>query len=189
LKGAVVGIDAAHYINQHLVNQSTREALLGALGGFPFALRTNIEKELQTFKNLGVATIFVFNGLEFGKKEQRTQPAASRSFEQAWELYDQQQADQVVDAFSSAGMIYFYPYLNFPPVMDLETLCRFFDAQRSFPIFADTTGSPGTPPPETLFKFLQRILAQNEVEFIVAPYSAAAQVNGYPMRHGCIVKC
>jgi hypothetical protein len=29
------------------VNQSTREALLGALGGFPFALRTNIEKELQ----------------------------------------------------------------------------------------------------------------------------------------------
>jgi hypothetical protein len=32
LKGAVVGIDAAHYINQHLVNQSTREALLGALG-------------------------------------------------------------------------------------------------------------------------------------------------------------
>ncbi|KAF7530657.1 hypothetical protein PCG10_000166 [Penicillium crustosum] len=137
LKGAVVGIDASHYINQHLVNQSTREALLGALGGFPFALRTNIEKELQTFKNLGVATIFVFNGLDFGKKEHRTQPAASRSFEQAWELYDQQQADQVVDAFSSAG----------------------------------------TPPPETLFKFLQRILAQNGVEFIVAPYSAAAQLS------------
>ncbi|KAJ5932368.1 hypothetical protein N7516_006857 [Penicillium verrucosum] len=137
LKGAVVGIDASHYINQHLVNQSTREALLGALGGFPFALRTNIEKELQTFKNLGVATIFVFNGLDFGKKEHRTQPAASRSFEQAWDLYDQQQADQVVDAFSSAG----------------------------------------TPPPETLFKFLQRILAQNGVEFIVAPYSAAAQLS------------
>ncbi|KAJ5607342.1 hypothetical protein N7537_003961 [Penicillium hordei] len=137
LKGAVVGIDASHYINQHLVNQSTREALLGALGGFPFALRTNIEKELQTFKNLGVATIFVFNGLDFGKKEHRAQPAASRSFEQAWDLYDQQQADQVVDAFSSAG----------------------------------------TPPPETLFKFLQRILAQNGVEFIVAPYSAAAQLS------------
>ncbi|CAI7584445.1 unnamed protein product [Penicillium glandicola] len=137
LKGAVVGIDASHYINQHLVNQSTREALLGALGGFPFALRTNIEKELQTFKNLGVTTVFVFNGLEFGKKEQRAQPAASRSFEQAWELYDQQQADQVVDAFSSAG----------------------------------------TPPPETLFKFLQRILTQNGVEFIVAPYSAVAQLS------------
>ncbi|KAI3300683.1 hypothetical protein DTO002I6_1406 [Penicillium roqueforti] len=137
LKGAVVGIDASHYINQHLVNQSTREALLGALGGFPFALRSNIEKELQTFKNLGVATIFVFNGLEFGKKEHRAQPASTRSFDQAWDLYDQQQADQVVDAFSSAG----------------------------------------TPPPETLFKFLQRILTQNGVEFIVAPYSAVAQLS------------
>ncbi|KAJ5199919.1 DNA repair protein (XPGC) [Penicillium cf. griseofulvum] len=177
LKGAVVGIDAAHYINQHLVNQSTREALLGALGGFPFALRTNIEKELQTFKNLGVATIFVFNGLEFGKKEQRTQPAASRSFEQAWELYDQQQADQVVDAFSSAGMIYFYPYFSLSPVVDLSTLYRSHCAQRSFPTIADTTEPSGTPPPETLFKFLQRILAQNGVEFIVAPYSAAAQLS------------
>ncbi|CAG8009254.1 unnamed protein product [Penicillium nalgiovense] len=161
LKGAVVGIDAAHYINQHLVNQSTREALLGALGGFPFALRTNIEKELQTFSNLGVATIFVFNGLEFGKKEHRTQPASSRSFEQAWELYDQQQADQVVDAFSSADPWSFY---------------RYHWAQRSFPS-ADTTDPSGTPPPETLFKYLQRILTQNGVEFIVAPYSAAAQLS------------
>ncbi|OGE58286.1 hypothetical protein PENARI_c001G05534 [Penicillium arizonense] len=137
LKGAIVGIDASHYINQHLINQSTREALLGALGGFPFALRTNIEKELQTFKSLSVACIFVFNGLDFGKKEQRPQPTSPRSFEQAWDLYDQQQADQVVDAFSSAG----------------------------------------TPPPETLFKFLQRILTQNGVEFMVAPYSAAAQLS------------
>jgi hypothetical protein len=106
LKGAVVGIDASHYISQHLTNQSTREALLGALGGFPFALKNNIEKELQAFKSLGVGCVFVFNGLDFGKKEHRTNtsPASVRSFEQAWDLYDQQQADQVVDAFSNAGM-------------------------------------------------------------------------------------
>ncbi|KAJ6139665.1 XPG N-terminal [Penicillium samsonianum] len=177
LKGAVIGIDASHYINQHLVNQSTREALLGALGGFPFALRTNIEKELQTFKNLGVATIFVFNGLEFGKKEHRTQPAASRSFEQAWDLYDQQQADQVVDAFSSAGMTTYYPYFNLSPVTDPWGFYRYYWSQRSFPTPADTTEPSGTPPPETLFKFLQRILTQNGVEFIVAPYSAAAQLS------------
>jgi hypothetical protein len=104
LKDTVLGIDASHYINQHLLNQSTREALLGALGGFPFALRANIEKELQIFKNLGVGCIFVFNGLEFGKREQRAHPETQRSFEAAWELYDQQQADRVVDAFSNAGM-------------------------------------------------------------------------------------
>ncbi|KAF7720277.1 XPG/Rad2 endonuclease family protein [Penicillium ucsense] len=138
LKGAVIGLDASHYLQQHLVNQSTREALLGALGGFPFALKANIERELQTYKNLGVTCVFVFNGLDFGKKDEkpRNQAAMVRSFEQAWELYDQQQADQVVDAFSNAG----------------------------------------TPPPETLYKFLQRILYQNGVAFMVAPYSACAQL-------------
>ncbi|EAW17575.1 MKT1 family protein [Aspergillus fischeri NRRL 181] len=139
LKGAVVGIDASHYISQHLLHHSTREPLLVALGGFPFALKTNIERELQSFKELGVACLFVFNGLEFGKKDQRphVQTESLRAFEQAWELYDQQQADQVVDAFSGAG----------------------------------------TPRPESLYRFLQRILYQNGVDFIVAPYSAAAQLS------------
>lgn len=138
LKGAVVGIDASHYIAQHLNHHPTREPLLTALGGFPFALKNNIERELHIFKNLGVACVFVFNGLDFGKKDQRprVQPESVRAFEQAWDLYDQQQADQVVDAFSRAG----------------------------------------TPSPSTLYKFLQRLLLQNGVDFIVAPYSAAAQV-------------
>lgn len=105
LKGAVVGIDASHYISQHLLQPSTREPLLVALGGFPFALKTNIERELQTLKDLGVGCFFVFNGLNFSTKDQRpsVQPESVRAFEQAWDLYDQQQADQVVDAFSGAG--------------------------------------------------------------------------------------
>jgi len=183
LKGAVIGIDASHYINQHLLNQSTREALLGALGGFPFALRANIEKELQTFKNLGVGCVFVFNGLEFGKKEQRAQPASQSSFEQAWNLYDQQQADQVVDAFSSAGMGSLYSPPSDYLVTGLASLHRLHRNLSNLSTTADTANPPGTPPPETLFKFLQRILAQNGVEFLVAPYSAAAQVSTRPSRH------
>jgi hypothetical protein len=35
----------------------------------------------------------------------------------------------------------------------------------------------GSAKPESLYKFLQRILYEQEVEFIVAPYSAAAQVS------------
>ncbi|KAL2011533.1 hypothetical protein VTN00DRAFT_4251 [Thermoascus crustaceus] len=139
LKGAVIGIDASHYIYQHLHHHTTREPLLIALGGFPFALKSNIERELQTFKNLGIGCVFVFNGLDFGKREHRPHVRAesARAFEQAWELYDQQQADQVVDAFSSAG----------------------------------------TLEPEFLYRFLQRILHENGVEFLVAPYSAAAQLS------------
>lgn len=180
LKGTLIGFDAAHYIQQHLLNQSTREALLGALGGFPFALKSNIEKELQALKNLGIGCIFVFNGLEFGKRDHRTQaqPASSRPFEQAWELYDQQQADQVVDAFSNAGMTPFFHanqlVWSSAPTPDEESWNW---REPSPPTITDAPHLPGTPPPETLFKFLQRILTQNGISFMVAPYSAAAQVS------------
>ena len=105
LKGAVVGIDASHYLSQRLHQSSTREPLLVALGGFPFALKNSIEKELQALKSQDISCIFVFNGLEFGKKDKRprVQAESVRAFEHAWELYDQQQASQVVEAFSSAG--------------------------------------------------------------------------------------
>jgi hypothetical protein len=181
LKGAVVGIDASHYIQQHLVNQSTREALLGALGGFPFALRSNIEKELQALKNLSIGCVFVFNGLEFGKRDHRiqTQPASVRSFEQAWELYDQQQADQVVDAFSNAGMNTF-PFQSPPQWSTSPPAYNQWNwSTPIYPILTDEHAPPGTPPPETLFKFLTRILSQNGISFMVAPYSAVAQVSSW----------
>ncbi|KAJ5653987.1 XPG N-terminal [Penicillium lividum] len=179
LKDSVIGIDASHYIQQHLVNQSTREALLGALGGFPFALKSNIEKELQALKSLGIGCVFVFNGLEFGKRDHRlsASPSSVRSFEQAWELYDQQQADQVVDAFSSAGRITFslefsLQWSKTPPLYDPWTWAN----DPNSPILTDEYTHPGTPPPETLFKFLRRILNQNGISSIVAPYSAVAQL-------------
>jgi hypothetical protein len=177
LKGAVIGLDASHYIQQHLVNQSTREALLGALGGFPFALKANIEKELQTFKSLGVGCIFVFNGLDFGKQDEkpRNQSAMVRSFEQAWELYDQQQADQVVDAFSNAGMTTLLAQMSdiWSPSLPPRILC----ASPPMALVDADDDTSGTPPPETLYKFLQRILFQNGISFMVAPYSACAQVS------------
>lgn len=134
----MVGIDASHYLNQHLRSHTTREPLLVALGGFPFALKSNIERDLQAFRDLGIGCVFVFNGLEFGNREERPRihPESVRAFEKAWEFYDRKQADQVVDAFSGAG----------------------------------------TSQPESLYRFLQRILHQNGVDFIQAPYSAAAQV-------------
>jgi hypothetical protein len=107
LRDTVIGIDASHYIHQHLHHHSTREPLLIALGGFPFALKANIERELHALKGLGIGCVFVFDGLEFGRREPQSQARAEqgRAFEQAWELYDQQQADQVVDAFSNAGTL------------------------------------------------------------------------------------
>ncbi|KAK2741084.1 hypothetical protein FQN55_008488 [Onygenales sp. PD_40] len=144
LKGSAIGIDASHYLDQHLNHHATKEPLLIALGGFPFSLKSNIEKELQALKNLGVTPVFVFNGLDFGKRapDFSSQAESTRALEQAWDLYDQQQADQVVDAFSTAG----------------------------------------SAKPETLYKFLQRILYAEGVDFQVAPYAASAQL-AYLLKH------
>ncbi|QGA18185.1 hypothetical protein EYB26_005869 [Talaromyces marneffei] len=143
LKGTVIGIDATYYLYQHLHHPSTREPLLIALGGFPFALRANIERELKELKELGIGCIFVFDGLQFGVEDSQNRVRtdsrradSARAFEQAWDLYDQQQADQVVDAFSNAG----------------------------------------NPEPVEFYRFLQRILYENNIDFFVAPYSAAAQL-------------
>ncbi|KMP08855.1 hypothetical protein CIRG_08536 [Coccidioides immitis RMSCC 2394] len=138
LKGAVIGIHASHYLDLHLNHHVTKEPLLIALGGFPFALKSHIERELQALKNAGVTCVFVFDGLEVGKPEPDiiAQNQSTRALEQAWEYYDQQQAEQVVDAFSNAG----------------------------------------SAKPESLYKFLQRILLAEGIDFIVAPYSAAPQL-------------
>ena len=106
LKGAVIGIHASHYLDQHLNHHVTKEPLLIALGGFPFALKANIERELKALKELGVSPLFVFDGLQVSKPalDSPSQARSARAAQQAWELYDQQQADQVVDAFSNAGM-------------------------------------------------------------------------------------
>jgi hypothetical protein len=105
--------------------------------------------------------VFVFDGLQFGRREPESQTRAeqARAFEQAWELYDQQRADQVVDAFSNAGTY----------ASDLcQPLCA--------PPLLTSDGCIGTPKPTELYRFLQRILFENGIDFMVAPYSASAQV-------------
>lgn len=143
LKGTVIGIDATYYLQQHLQHPSTREPLLIALGGFPFALRANIERELKELRELGINFLFVFDGLQFGAEDSQShvrnesrRAESARAFESAWDLYDQQQADKVVDAFANCG----------------------------------------TQDPSEFNRFLQRILYENNIDFFVAPYSAAAQL-------------
>ncbi|EZF76031.1 hypothetical protein H105_02563 [Trichophyton soudanense CBS 452.61] len=138
LKGSAIGIHATHYLDLHLNHYVTKEPLLIALGGFPFALQANITRELQTLKAADVTPVFVFDGLDAGKPypDFSAQAENTKALNQAWEYYDQQQADQVVDAFSGAGSAH----------------------------------------PESLYKFLQRILQGEGINFIVSPYAASAQL-------------
>ncbi|KAM5473767.1 hypothetical protein MferCBS49748_000731 [Microsporum ferrugineum] len=138
LKNSAIGIHATHYLDLHLNHYVTKEPLLIALGGFPFALQANITRELQALKAADVTPVFVFDGLDAGKPypDFSAQAENTKALNQAWEYYDQQQADQVVDAFSGAGSTH----------------------------------------PESLYRFLQRILQGEGINFIVAPYAASAQL-------------
>ena len=138
LADAVIGIEAAYYLQRLLSTPPSKEPLLSALGGFPFALKSHIESELESMRSAGMTPIFVFGGLELGGRDPslHDQTAATRANTQAWELYDQHQPVRAVETFGDSGSV----------------------------------------KPESLFRFLQRILHAHQVDFIVAPYSACGQV-------------
>lgn len=105
LKDAVIGIDASYYLDQRL-NKQSQEPLLNALGGFPFVLKSSIERELSVLKSHGITAIFVFNGLDFGgakKESAASSSAAARAFESAWTAYDSGDVSEVLKGFQRAG--------------------------------------------------------------------------------------
>ena len=101
----MIGIDASYFLRRLLYSPGSKEPLLSALGGFPFALTHLVEIELNALKSHGIDYRFVFNGLDAGKKDDAARQLSIQASTniQAWELYDRQQADQVVEAFGSSG--------------------------------------------------------------------------------------
>lgn len=83
----------------------SKEPLLSALGGFPFALKTHLENELEALQAAGVKPLFVFTGLDFAVKSQPSKQLsrAARLNAEAWELYNQHQAVQAVETFGNSG--------------------------------------------------------------------------------------
>ncbi|KAI9718407.1 MAG: hypothetical protein M1812_004128 [Candelaria pacifica] len=143
LTDAFIGIEAAHYLDRLLKFQA-KEPLLSALGGFPFSMKRAIEDDLDALQTHRITPIFFFSGIDVGNKDLLLKDLgdAALSNAQAWEMYDQHQAQQAVETFGNSGSV----------------------------------------KPESLFTFFQRILQEREVNFKVAPYSAAAQL-AYFERH------
>ncbi|KAF2718908.1 hypothetical protein K431DRAFT_123914 [Polychaeton citri CBS 116435] len=103
LKGSRVAIDAEDFLNALLSTSPTREPLLPALGGLPFALEHHVDHHLQSFQSADITPIFVFNGLDLACRDRRTisreSIKASRSLEEAWSLYTQTRAQEAVEEF------------------------------------------------------------------------------------------
>lgn len=103
LNGSVIGIDATYYLEGFL--QPAKEPLLSALGGYPLALESTIVKELSDLQNAGFKPHFVFNGLDFGIKDDPFAPSiqASRNNALAFATYERDLATEAIVHFRSSG--------------------------------------------------------------------------------------
>ena len=156
LRGSVIGIDAAYYLEKLLA--AHKEPLLSALGGFPLSLETRIVQELGDIQAFGIKLYFVFNGLDWGIKDEpfAASIASARANANGFDIYERDQAKEAIDIFRNSG--HDYPF-------DITK-------HRSNILTSD----PGTPTPTNLVPFLKKVLHENDYPFIVAPFSSLAQV-------------
>ena len=105
LKGARVGIEAAHYLDHRLLNRPrVSEPLVPALGGLPLGFWQHIEEDLNRFAQLEIELFFVFSGLDITRQEdpfQARQAAAAVNLD-AWRLYDSHKAEESVQRFGES---------------------------------------------------------------------------------------
>ena len=161
LKSSVIGVDALYYLENLLA--AHKEPLLSALGGFPLALETRIVKELREIQSCGAKLHFVFNGLDWGIKDDHfaISIASARQNATAFDIYENDRAKEAIGVFRESGLIPFGP---FGPLGIANSG------------FGALTLETGAPTPAALVPFLKKILHENDIPFIVAPYSSLAQV-------------
>ncbi|RMZ71139.1 xpg i-region [Pyrenophora seminiperda CCB06] len=108
LRGTRVGIDAADYLNQRILNHPrAKEPLVPALGGLPLALTLHVEDDLATLRNFEIEPYFIFSGLDLTKQGnpfgQKTAEATVNA--DAWNLYDNHQAEASVAKFGESTYV------------------------------------------------------------------------------------
>ncbi|KAK0318338.1 hypothetical protein LTR91_010218 [Friedmanniomyces endolithicus] len=101
-----IAFDAEDYLDTLLTATLSREPLLPALGGLPFALQKHIDDDLQRFRDAEIKPIFVFNGLQAASKDgtmvAREGKRAAKILDEAWGIYDQGRGEDAVNAFGKA---------------------------------------------------------------------------------------
>lgn len=108
LSGCRVGIEAAEYLSQRILNHPrAKEPLVPALGGLPLALTLYIEADLNIFRALEIEPWFIFSGLDITKQDnpfQQKQDEATVNAN-AWNLYDSHQAEASVAKFGESTYV------------------------------------------------------------------------------------
>ena len=103
LNGSVIGVDASYYLETLLA--AHKEPLLSALGGFPLALGNTVKNELDDIQSSGLRLHFVFDGLDFGTKDDpfRVSIKAGQANAQAFDVYEGNRAQEATGIFRASG--------------------------------------------------------------------------------------
>ncbi|KAI5285666.1 hypothetical protein KEM52_002341, partial [Ascosphaera acerosa] len=104
-----LGIDAHHYLARHLDVALGGEPLLPALGGFPFALRAAVQREMRRLREHDITPVFVFSGLDTESQRRagarsaaRTEAEGLAAVREAWRMYATGDAEGTVTTLSRA---------------------------------------------------------------------------------------
>ncbi|KAI9796098.1 MAG: hypothetical protein M1833_006520 [Piccolia ochrophora] len=147
LKDLVVGIEAAYYLSKFL--NAGLDPLLVATGGEPLASKKAIEEDLDKLMSFDVTPLFVFSGMDTVKK-----PGATGDLAETARFTAQARGWELCKQHDDTA-----------------------DPDRDFSReVAEAFRDSGPIKVERLFKFFQKILYDKGIDFIVAPYSAWAQL-------------
>jgi len=174
LSGAVVAIEAGFFLKRLLEKEDglPYEGLVSATGGIPYHLRSFIEDDLEKFKTAGVDVLFVFDGLDAGKKFTPFSQSnnAVEKCGRAWSLYDGgMDSEQARQRFRQTGE------------RDGDTGQR--DNSKNHLL----NQPAGALKVESGYGLLQSILKERNIPFKVAPYKAIAQVTAHTRPDPCHV--
>ncbi len=108
LSGCRVGIEAADFLSQRILNHArAKEPLVPALGGLPIALQHHLRADLDALADANIEPFFVFSGLDItahDKPFQHKQDEATVNAN-AWNLYDSHQAEASVAKFGESTYV------------------------------------------------------------------------------------
>ncbi|GHJ87340.1 hypothetical protein NliqN6_3742 [Naganishia liquefaciens] len=187
LKDTRLGIDVNHYVRQLLTSEDYREPMVAAVGGYPTALASVIEKQMKSLEDMRITPILVFNGLPLaatrkmlygsGRRNPSSLPGTPASTTRS--LPGGSEYGGTTPGGSSQPFLF----------MDAEAQ-RFEAACRDAAWTRYESGEPEVAismweagprkgmwiDPAEITKLVWRVVRHRYIDFIVAPYSSHAQL-------------
>ncbi|KAJ6580802.1 XPG I-region protein [Mycena capillaripes] len=163
LSDSRLGIDASYYLTQLTDNPPSREPLLAATGGLPLALTQRIEADLRTLEKLRIKPVFVFPGLTPNRRwkaQGQGQGAPGMGGQQGMGGVGAEHTEACRDRRDA--------WAKYEAGQE-DAATRLFEGRSAFQQW-------------DLWRMVLRIFRHRNVEFIVAPYVAWAQLI-YLQRH------